>query len=193
MSKWKVIDSEVLFQSKFVSVLDDTVILPNGQEITFTRVELKDYVTILPFIKDKILMIEIFRYPKNCLSLELPSGQIEEGESPKESAFRELEEETGYRAGKLETIGFFHPLSRSTQKAHLFLAKDLKKGEKNLDVTEQINTKCYSIKDIKRILSAGNITHAPTLVALQKFLLISVNNSKAHTHTSTRNYSVVDV
>jgi ADP-ribose pyrophosphatase len=170
-----VIDSEVSYQSKFVSVLDDTVILPNGQETTFTRVELKDYVTILPFLEDKILMIEIFRYPRNCLNLELPSGQIEEGESPKESAFRELEEETGYRAGKLESIGFFHPLSRSTQKAHLFLANELKEGERKLDMTEQINVKFYSIKEIRKMLSAGKLTHAPTLVALQKFMLMNIN------------------
>ncbi|MCJ7722135.1 NUDIX hydrolase, partial [Candidatus Bathyarchaeota archaeon] len=96
----------------------------------------------------------------------------EEGEAPKESAFRELIEETGYRAGQLVSMGSFNPLSRSTQRAYLFLAKDLKKGVQKLEETEQINVKLVPVSDLEKILTEGKVTHAPTLLALQRYLLM---------------------
>jgi len=63
-------------------------------------------------------------------------------------------------------------LSRSTQQAHLFLAEDLKKGVQRLEETEQINVKLMAVNDIKKMLMAGKITHAPTLLALQRLLLM---------------------
>ena len=172
MKKWKLIGTNVLCRSNHVSVFDDRVILPSGKEVTFTKVELKDFVSVLPIIENKVALIEILRYPRNCLSLEIPSGHIEKGESPREAAFRELEEETGYTAGQLVCIGSFNPLSRSTQQAHLFIAKELTKGPQRLEVTEQIEVKLTPIKEIKKLLTSGKITHAPTLVSLQRFLLM---------------------
>ncbi|MGD2066158.1 MAG: NUDIX hydrolase [Candidatus Bathyarchaeota archaeon] len=172
MKKWKLVDSKVLCRTKHVSVFDDRVILPNGKTVTFTKVELKDFVSVLPIIEDKVALIEILRYPRNCLSLEIPSGHIEDGESSKEAAFRELEEETGYTAGQLECIGSFNPISRSTQQGHLFIAKNLTKGKQRLEMTEQIEVKLTPIKDIQQLLTSGKIVHAPTLLALQRFLLM---------------------
>ena len=172
LKNWKLVDTKLLCSSKFLSVFDDTVVLPSGKEITYTKIELQNFVSILPVTEGNVVMIEILRYPRNCLSLEIPSGHIEEGEAPKESAFRELVEETGYRAGQLVSMGSFNPLSRSTQRAYLFLAKDLKKGVQKLEETEQINVKLVPVSDLEKILTDGKVTHAPTLLALQRYLLM---------------------
>ena len=61
------------------------------QKIEFTKILLQDFVSVLAITDaNKIVMIEILRYPRNCSSLEIPSGHIEKGETPKESAAREL-------------------------------------------------------------------------------------------------------
>ena len=155
-----------------MSVFDDEVVLPSGETVIFTKVELKDFVSVVPLIGDTVVLIEILRYPRNCLSIEIPSGHLEKGESPKEAAFRELEEETGYKAKQIEFIGSFNPLSRTTQQAHLFIARDLKKGPQRLEVTEQIEVKLTPIKELPKLLKSGKITHAPTILAIQRLLLM---------------------
>jgi ADP-ribose pyrophosphatase len=172
LQKWKLKSTEKLYHSKYMSVFDDRILLPDGREITYSRVELKDFVAIMPLIHNRIVMINIYRYPANRLSLEIPSGSVENGESPKECAIRELEEETGYRAGKLEELGWYNPWTRSVRRAYLFLAKDLSKGEPKPDLAEQIVVKHLSIDEAKQKIEANEIAHAPTIIALQKLQLI---------------------
>ncbi len=172
LKRWKLMSTEKLYHSKYMSLFNDKVLLPNGQRVQYARVELKDFVSILPIVGDKIVMIEIFRYPANRVSLEVPSGYVEREENPRECAMRELEEETGYRAGKLRSLGWFHPWTRSTRKAYLLLAENLAEGRPKPDETEQIEVKLLSLEEIKRKLKNNKITHAPTIIALQKILLV---------------------
>jgi len=162
----------MVYGSEYVTVFNDTVMLPDKSSIEYKRVELKDFCSVVPLTKDqKIVMIDIYRYPADCMSREIPSGFIEQGENPRATALRELEEETGYKARKLTLWGWFYPWTRSTQKAHLFVAKDLVKRRPLRDHTEQIKVKLSEVDEVRRMLKTGRITHAPTIVALQKLLL----------------------
>ena len=181
LKKWKLVDTKLLCSSNFLSVFNDEVILPSGKKIKFIKILLQDFVSVLAITdNDKIIMIEILRYPRNCISLEIPSGHIKKGETPKESAVRELGEETGYEAEQISQLFSFNPLSRSTQKAHIFLAKNLKKGTQRLEDTEQINVRLVPVGEIEKILTEGKITHAPTLLALQHYLLKKQEDSSPY-------------
>ncbi|MGD8565877.1 MAG: NUDIX hydrolase [Candidatus Bathyarchaeota archaeon] len=171
MKKWRLVSTKQVYKSEYLSLFDDAIILPTGREITYARVELKDFVSILPVIGDDIVMIEVFRYPANRFSLEIPSGYVEKGEDPEKCAGRELLEEAGYVAGTLENMGWFHPWTRSLRKAYLFTAKDLSRQEQSLDETELIRVKILSKDDVLKRLDANEIVHAPTIIVLQRFFL----------------------
>ena len=106
----------------------------------------------------KVILVKQHRFPHGYV-LEIPAGTLEKREQPIKCAFRELEEETGYKPEKITKIACFHPLSRSTQSAHIFFASRLKKGVQRLETTEQINLRLVPVEKIKEILFAGEITH----------------------------------
>ena len=101
-------------------------------------------------------------------SLELPSGVIDEGELPRQSALRELEEETGYRAKGLQKLGWYYPVpGRSKQKAYVFLATSLlNAGKPRRENTEQQETILVPKSKVYSGFSKGEIKHSATLVAL---------------------------
>ncbi len=123
LKKWKTIGTKLRYNSEFVSVFDDKVILPSGQEIEYTKIELRDFVSVISLIDNKIVMIEILRYPRNCISLEIPSGHIEDGESAEEAAVRELEEENGVQTWCYNKNNMFSSVVQKYSKCSHFLCK----------------------------------------------------------------------
>ena len=166
-SYWSRLSSRLRYQSMYAAVYEDDVELPDGTIIQYTRIKLPDFVTVVPVLLDEIIMILNYRYPINTWSLELPAGAIEQRENPRETAFRELEEETGYVPGKLVDLGWYYPMpSRGKQRAYIFLADRLKIGEMRRENTEYQET-CPMPKDkVYSELLKGEIKHSGTVVAL---------------------------
>jgi len=168
--KWVLNSSIEQYRSPYVKVFDDALTLPGNKQIVFTRIELEDFVAVVPILEGKIVMVKVYRYPFNEWSLEVPCGHIGDNESAKKCALRELQEETGYIARKITSLGWYHPQTRSTQKSHIFLAEKLAKDKPNHDKTEQIRIRILATKKVYEELESGRITHAPTIIALYKLM-----------------------
>jgi len=88
--------------------------------------------------------------------LELPAGKLEVNEEPRETALRELKEETGYSAAKLEyLLEFYTSPGFSTEKIYLFLGEELTPGEQELETGEFIDIESYSLEELNRMISRG--------------------------------------
>ena len=85
---WKKQSSKLHYSHPFLKVFEDKILLPNGEQINFSRLDLPDFVTVLPITTNKIAMIRNYRYPANQWFIELPSGIIEKGEKPEQCAKR---------------------------------------------------------------------------------------------------------
>lgn len=165
---WKVLDKKFIAKSNFHTLYQDEIELPNGRKMKYTRFNMPDFVVIVPITSDgKIVMERNYRYPIDEYALELPAGIIDGGEEPKECAVRELKEETGYTAGKMEQITWYYPISAlNDQKGYVFIASELQEGEPQQEDSEEMTIEHYRIEDVFKLFNRGEIKHSPSMVAL---------------------------
>jgi ADP-ribose pyrophosphatase len=168
---WKVNSVKKVYSNDLIELYEDILDL-NGIEKVYTRAVRKDYSTVVPFVSNEILVIKSYRYLVDSIQIEIPSGYIDEGESSKEAAIRELKEETGYSAKDVISIGHYTlDYSMFDQRGNLFIAYGLVKvGNPSLGIMEKIDVERMSIKEIKRLLFEGKILNAASIVALYRAL-----------------------
>jgi ADP-ribose pyrophosphatase len=146
----------------------DKVVLPGGRETTREIASYPDCVAIVAVdAEDNVILVRQYRHAVGRELLELPAGGIEPGEEPEESARRELEEETGYKAGKMERIGGAYTApGYSTEFMHLFLATDLEPGPSRAEDDEIIQVVPLSLSRIQDLLSSGEICDGKSVIGL---------------------------
>jgi ADP-ribose pyrophosphatase len=169
---WKVNSTKKVYSNYLLELYEDLLDL-NGKEKIYLRGVRKDYSTVVPFIsKDEILVIESYRHLVDSTEIEVPSGYIDEGESPKQAAIRELKEETGYSSKNIIPIGHYTlDYTMFEQKGNLFVAYGLaKEQEQSLGIMEKIDTKIMNIMEIKQLLFEGKVLNAASIVALYRAL-----------------------
>ncbi len=125
-------------------------------------------VTIVPLLADdRVVLIRNFRPAVGRTLIELPAGTLEAGEDPRRAAERELEEETGYRPGRIEPLcQFFMSPGILHERMHLFLATELASGPTRLDEGEQIEPLAVNWSEALAMARDGRIEDAKTLVGL---------------------------
>ena len=140
-----------------------------GQNIKREIVVFSNTVSVLPLIeKDKIILIKQYRAPVEKELWEIPAGKLDKGEDPEKGAKRELEEETGFKAGKLEQIAeFYKSPGYCTEYMYVFRATFLEKTKQRLDDGEIIEqVKVFSLSEALKMIENKEIIDAHTIIAL---------------------------
>ena len=165
---WRIAGSRKLIDVGEVKLYRDKLISKSGFRTHHLRLSLHDFSIVVPVLSDsRLVFIWNYRHPIQGWELELPAGLVEDGEDPESGAQRELEEETGYSARSWKSLGWLYTLpGTSPQRAHVFLARALKKGRVHREPYEHMKTKILSARQAYRLLWAGKIIHSPTVSAL---------------------------
>jgi ADP-ribose pyrophosphatase len=159
---------EVLLVAKRFTVIRQTQTTADGKAHIRETVQHPGAVVILPILDDgSVCLIRNYRIAVGKTLLELPAGTLEPPEEPIVTAGRELIEETGYRAGKLEKLtAFFMSPGILNERMHLFLATELTPGVMALEAGEEIEPQLLSWNDALALIADGKIEDAKTVAGL---------------------------
>ena len=164
----KTTSSEVVFQGKLLDVRRDIVILPNGNTGIREWIKHPGAVCCIPILPNgKVALIRQYRYSVKKVMIELPAGKLDIKETPVECAFRELEEEIGYKAKKLTFLTNIHPaIGFANEKMWLYLAENLVKTNQKLDSDEFLEIIPTKLEDALEMVWNGAITDVKTIIGL---------------------------
>ncbi|WHY83666.1 NUDIX hydrolase [Siminovitchia fortis] len=172
----KTVSTETIFEGKIISVQVDEVELPNGKLSKREIVRHPGAVALIALTdENKIVMVEQYRKPLERSLLEIPAGKLEPGEEPAATAERELEEETGYRAGKMEYISSFYTSPGFADEIiHLYLATGLEKVENPADGDEDEFVELFelTLEEALECIRNERIYDAKTVFAVQYLQLM---------------------
>jgi 8-oxo-dGTP pyrophosphatase MutT (NUDIX family) len=168
--EWTVLDSAVQFSNPWITVREDRVIQPNGEEGAFGVVELIPGVSVLPVDDDGIVyLVRVYRYTIDRQSLEALAGGIEDGEDPQEAARRELREEAGIDAAELIDLGMVDQLTEVVVSPdRLYLARGLSFNKPDREETEEIKRVAVPLRQAVEWAYDGTISHAASVVLILK-------------------------
>lgn len=162
----KRVSSKIVYSGKTVKLRVDEI-SDGGMKIREV-VEHPGASAILPITsKGKVLLIKQYRHPVGKWILEIPAGTLRSGETDYECAVRELEEETGYKAGRLEKIVTVMPSpGYSTERISIYLAFDLEKSMQHLEEDEEIELLEMDPDEAIRMVMGSGEADGKTLLAL---------------------------
>jgi ADP-ribose pyrophosphatase len=157
-----------IHEGRVVNLREDEVALPSGRAAKREVVEHAPVVAIVPLDGEgNVLLVRQYRLPAGEALLEVPAGGVDDGESVEEAAQRELREETGFRAGRLERLtGFFVSPGYCTEFIHMFIATDLVDDPTDGDEDEEISIERVSLREALRLVGSGEIKDGKSIVGL---------------------------
>jgi ADP-ribose pyrophosphatase len=164
---FELLKSEIVYPGRAFTIRCDTLRLPDGRETGFDIVEHVGSVVILPLdANGHLLFVRQYRHAAGLDLLELPAGTLDEGEDPAACARRELREETGMAAGRLEPLGgFYLAPGYSTEYMHVYLATDLHYNPLQADADEFLSVERIPTANALAMVERGEIPDAKSLAA----------------------------
>jgi len=158
-----------IYSGKVVTLNIDTVTLPNGVTIDLEIVRHPGAAAVVPLKENgTVVLIKQFRHAAGGFIYEIPAGKLHPGEDPKNCAARELEEEIGYQAGKLDLLSSIFTAPGFTDEViHIYKATGLTKGRQQLDRDEVLEIVEVPLQEAIEMIRVGSIRDAKTMVGLQ--------------------------
>jgi ADP-ribose pyrophosphatase len=175
MAPWTPLDSAVRYARGTLSLREDTWRLPDGTERVYPVLVAGVAVAILAFVDDdRVVLVRQYRHLQRGPSWELPGGGARPGEDPAVAAQRELREESGYRAGRIDFLTRFHPANAYLDETgYCYVAHDLTHDPLPADPDEFFERALVPFAEALRMVLADEITESYTKVAILQYSLTS--------------------
>ncbi len=172
MGKVRLLSSKKKHDDGFLRITFDRAVDREGNKVGRLVVHHPGSAVIMP-VNDKreVLLEHIFRVPAVGYLWELPAGRMDEGETPLQAAKRELIEETGLRARSWRKLAeFWASPGFLAEKMTIYLAENLRQGEMDRGHDEHMKLRWFTRAELERMLAAGRIHDAKTLIGLRTWL-----------------------
>lgn len=161
------------YTGRVINLDIDQVRFPNGRVGELEMIRHSGASAVLPFLSDPkgedptILLIRQYRYAADGFIYEIPAGRLEPGEPPEECAVRELREETGCTAAKMEHLYTMYTTPGFTdERIHLFVATGLERGQSELEQDEFVELVPTAMSAALRFVKDGAINDAKTALTI---------------------------
>lgn len=175
MSVIRQLSSRTVYENRWLVVREDRVRRDDGSEGIYSVLSKPDFAVVIPLDGDQLTLVEQYRYPIGRRLWEFPQGSWEDepDADPAALAAGELAEETGLRAGTLRHLGFLWEASGyATQGGHVFLATDLRQGERTVHREEQdLRPGRFAVAEFEAMIRRGEIRDGPTVAAWGLYLV----------------------
>lgn len=157
-----------VYRGNAVDFCVDEILLPNGQTAVREYLDHPGAVGVIPFLDDKtVVLVRQYRHPVGEVTLEIPAGKLDKGESPLACVKRELNEETGYSARKISPLLQYWPTPAfANEVLHLFLARDLVPGARHPDEDEFLEVVKMPFAKALALVRSGKIKDSKTVIGL---------------------------
>lgn len=164
----ELIESQSIFKGMVFEIERDRLLEENGFEIVREVVRHPGGAGCLPlFDNGQVALVSQYRHPTRRELLEIPAGKIEADETPIKCAVRELEQEAGFRARRIEKLAdFFSTPGFCEERLYVYLATDLEQVERNLDHDEFVEVVFLPLAEAVAMVGRGEIEDSKTIIAL---------------------------
>lgn len=175
LKPWDLISSRKNHSLRIFDLRIDQARSPRTHEVhDFYVLESMDWVNVIPLTPDdRIVLIRQYRHGTREITLEIPGGIVEPGDSPEEAARRELREETGFEGVEMIPIGKVHPNPAFLNNhCYTYVARDVvRAGSQAQDEKEDIEVLLKPIMEVPGLIREGQITHSLILAAFYRFYM----------------------